>query len=71
MNKKITREDIKKYIDGIREAIQDPEIAHSIEDDLYHDFVRFVSKYAENEKMRMLAEEVLKSENIDFPKYYS
>lgn len=65
----MTLEKIKKSIEKIEESSDDPESAHSQEDQLYYDFIKFVSKYDPNHDIAKMAKEVLKTEKIDFTRW--
>ena len=58
---------IKDQVDRIRSSAGDPEVAHSLEDTLYQLVVVMIA-----EGMTVtphMAEEVLKSREIDFPRW--
>jgi hypothetical protein len=58
---------IKARLDLIDHVKKDPEKAHIMEDDLYHDFIKFISGYPLSpEHIKDLAKEVLKSKKIEF-----
>jgi hemerythrin-like domain-containing protein len=63
---------VQEVIDRVK-AIQakadDPEVAHSKEDALYLDVLRAIANGAKNSKE--LAKEALKTESIDFSRWYA
>lgn len=58
---------IQKRINNIELIKKDFERAHGEEDELLWDFVRFVAN--SNQQYAELAKEILKLENISFPRY--
>jgi hypothetical protein len=60
----MTKEEITERVEGIKIAKADYELAHQLEDQLYLDFVKYVStlKTPIGDK----AKELLKSREIDF-----
>jgi hypothetical protein len=63
----MTLEEIKARIEKIKAISDDPEAAHSAEDDLYRDFIDHVAK--RKDKIGEMAYYVLKSKQLDFPRY--
>lgn len=63
-------QDIQKRVQEIKDISGDDEVAHAMEDDLYVAFVKFVSENGSPELSEM-AKEVLKTENIDFARWYA
>lgn len=61
---------IKKRIEQIKQKTDDDGVAHSIEDDLYLDFINYVAKNSKNKKIKEMALEVLKTNEISFDKWY-
>ena len=61
-------ETIEKTVEKIESCKNDFEAAHSMEDRLFHAFVEYVS-YEGDEKLRKMAQAVLKSKDIDFPRH--
>ena len=53
------------YIDSIK---NDDEAAHSIEDQLRHDFILYIANFGPKDLSEM-AREILKTEEIDFRKW--
>ncbi len=53
------------YIDLIK---RDYEVAHGEEDKLYEDFIHYISQ-SDNKEMAEMAKEVLKTCDIEFPRY--
>ena len=60
--------DIKITLDEIKNKTWDFEVAHSLEDDLMLNFIKHVAEHGDEELAEM-ATEVLKSQEIDFPRY--
>jgi len=61
-------EKIKEEISAIkRQAADDPETAHSLEDNLYFDFVKFVAQ--RKDKIGKFAQVILKTKRISFPRW--
>ena len=65
----MTKEDISVRLAEIRTVMEDPTTAHSLEDELYHDFARYVAGQA-GEELAAMAHLVLSSEDLDFPRYF-
>lgn len=63
----MTHDDAKQRVQDIRDSAGDDEVAHSLEDRLYHDFVKMVA--AQEGPFRAIAEEILKTEVIDFERW--
>lgn len=64
---------LEKILDGIRrinENIEDPELAHIIEDDLYEEFVRFICNNTDP-PFRDYAKLLLTTKNMDFSRWYA
>ena len=59
---------IEKTVEKIESCKGDFEVAHNIEDGLFHAFVEYVS-YEGDEKLRKMALAVLKSKAINFPRH--
>jgi len=59
---------IKRRVSEIDKAKGDYECAHGMEDQLMQDFIKHVAENAPRGLARM-AREVLKTEDIDFPRY--
>ena len=60
-------EEIKRRVDLIKERADDPESAHSQEDKLYLDFIKYISKLSSPLGKKALA--VLETQEIDFPRW--
>lgn len=60
--------EIKQRVQRIEQAKGDCECAHGMEDQLMQDFIRYIAENAPRGLARM-AREVLKTEDIDFPRY--
>lgn len=69
---KMTIESIKIRLDTIKNTASDFERAHSKENRLWEDFIKFVrSGTYEPGELRKMAKQVLKSKKIDFPRYFA
>lgn len=60
-------ENIKKRIKKIKNIQDDDEVAHRMEDDLYTNFIKYVSK--RRDKIGIMAKEILKTKRIDFARW--
>lgn len=58
---------IKLRLDNIEKSKGDYESAHGLEDNLYQKFVEHVS--TTDGDLGVMAKEILKSKEIDFPRY--
>ena len=69
----MTIEEIQKRIAKIEShGARDNEIAHGFEDDLYREFIEHVALGVfDIITLSNLAKEVLKSQQLDFDRYYS
>jgi len=65
----MTKEDIKKRIQDIKDDAGDDERQHSREDDLRRDFIRFVQK--DSKKYGELAALVLSTDALGFARHYA
>jgi hypothetical protein len=76
----MTPEEARATVDSIRIIGRgDPEAAHSMEDNLYHRFVRSVATILDDNKIEItwfdvaeviaLAEIILETEDIEFPRW--
>lgn len=65
----MTSEEIEKRLAHIREVVGDPEAAHSAEDQLYEDFIRYVASLEKLAKLSAKAKLVLKANEIKFPRF--
>lgn len=60
-------DDVRKRVADIAAAAGDPEVAHSLEDDLYRDFVTAIaSGHWSSFRIEGVAFEVLKTKDISF-----
>lgn len=61
---------IKQSLKDLEKISDDDEMAHSVEDSMYQDFVDFVSKgdFDKSELIKM-SKELLKSQDIDFARW--
>ena len=66
----ITRLDIRKMVGEIAESMDDPESAHSKEDDLYA-FILETIATENTDDARGLCMEALNTKKIDFSRWYS
>ena len=60
--------EIKKRVKQIEDCSGDYEAAHAMEDKLYFDFVEYVLVYG-NDNLREMAAAVLKTKDLNFPRY--
>ena len=60
--------DISDRIKKIHEERGDPERAHDLEDSLYRDFIQHVAEHGP-EDLREKAKAILKTEELDFPRW--
>ena len=63
----MTHDEAKQRVQAIRDAAGDDESAHGMEDQLYLDFVRHVASH--EGPHRAIAEEILKTGEIDFARW--
>lgn len=61
---------IKAKAKEIEARVKDPETAHVLKDELYHDFIQHVSKHADG-NLSAMAKEVLKTQKIQFPRWFA
>ena len=68
----MTIEEVKNRLKKIEEVKEDYELAHILEDRLFHDFVRSIIEfpYASKENITELAQEVYKSRQIEFKRWH-
>ena len=59
---------IEERVRAIRERRHDAEEAHSLEDRLYTDFIAFIAS-GEDGPIREMAQAILKTQEIDFPRW--
>lgn len=64
----MTVEQIKERVANIEACRWDFEVAHSSEDELMLEFIRYVAIKG-SPTLREMAQEVLKAQAIDFPRY--
>lgn len=62
--------DIYERIQEIYMVSGDNEVAHSHEDDLYRDFVKYIAETG-NKNQREMALEILKTKEIKFARWYA
>lgn len=67
----MTFEEIQQRVQAIRDTAWDFEVAHSLEDKLYRDFVAWIASGAECDGMVLadLAGDILKTREIAFSRY--
>lgn len=66
----MTTVDIEKRILEIESIMGDYERAHALEDLLYLDFIRYISKSTQaDSNLRQKAKSVLQAQDLDFPRY--
>jgi uncharacterized protein (DUF1697 family) len=63
-------EEIIERVKQIEETKDDNEVAHSMEDQLYVDFIRYVSQSG-NEQLAIKAKLVLKAQDIEYGRWYA
>lgn len=66
----MTIEEIKRRVAAIENAQGDPNIAHDLEDSLLKDFVRYVARSG-SPIFSEMAKEILKANELDFPRWTS
>ncbi len=59
---------ISECLIAINQAARDPETAHILEDELYHEFILHVATHGD-ENLRNMAMLVLRSKDISFPRW--
>jgi hypothetical protein len=64
----MTKEDIEKAVQEIKDTNSDAEVAHSLEDGLRERFIDYVASTAQVELAEM-ARLVLSTDEIDFPRW--
>ena len=68
-NYKIKRvNEVKKWIDSIKDSRRDFEAAHVLEDELYLKILRGIAD-GTCEDPQQVAKEAIKTQNISFPRY--
>lgn len=66
----MTKEQIQDKLNAIKALSWDHEAAHSLEDELYHDFITYISNSLKVHKdVSEMALLVLSSKKIEFPRY--
>nr|MDF9458028.1 hypothetical protein [Bacillus pumilus] len=65
----MTVDEVKERVDDIRHGVSDDETAHGMEDDLYIDVLEAIANGADNPEK--LAAEALKTQEIEFYRWYS
>lgn len=68
----MTTEEIQERIEKIKSCMGDYENAHSLEDDLRNDFIKYVSEHPELSYYKGLATRarlILSTNDLDFPRY--
>ena len=58
----------KARVGDIKKGKDDDELAHGLEDKLYADFVRYIANGGKKD-LRKIANELLKTEDIDFARW--
>ena len=64
----ITRLDVRKKVGEIAESLDDPEKAHSLEDDLYELVIKAIAQ-GNTDDIHGLCLEALNTKKIDFPRW--
>ena len=67
----MTTQEIQEKIKEIEAASGDPERAHRLEDGLFIDFIGHVSNKPQDPNLHLKAEEVLKSLELIFERWYA
>ena len=65
----MTPEKIELRLKEIQAVSHDAEVAHELEDLLYVDFIRYISRKCGDKDVKHMAKLVLKAEDIDFPRW--
>lgn len=65
----MTPDEARERVKKIEKIAWDFEQAHSKEDELYLDFMRFVRDETTDDNMREVAVEVLRATFVEFPRY--
>jgi hypothetical protein len=68
MEDKMTLEEAGERVREIEARIDDDEVAHSMEDDLYADFIKSIIR-GKNNKLARIAQEVLKTKELNFDRH--
>ena len=58
-----------KRVQNIRDATDDDERAHGLEDALYREFIAHVASHAGKREMREMAQEILQTDFIKFARW--
>jgi hypothetical protein len=70
MGEPLTLPVIEEYIQRIKDAVDDPEMAHGLEDDLFEMFIATVAVDKRTpDFLRVWAQVVLTAKDIDFPRW--
>lgn len=66
-------EEIKKRVQEVNEYKGDDEVAHSLEDNLFYEFVDSIKngEYETIEELIIASEEVMKVREIDFARWHA
>jgi len=65
----MTVDDVRERVENIRQAAFDDEVAHGMEDELYAEVLKAIANGADSPEK--LAAEALKTEKIEFSRWYS
>lgn len=65
----LTLDEIQERVEKIAAFTADYEAAHGLEDQLWHDFIKYVASGIVDEQMAEKARAVLQTTQIDFPRY--
>jgi len=63
----MTVDDVREFVEDIRHAADDDEVAHSMEDELYVAILKAIANGADNPEK--LAAEALKTKDIEFSRW--
>lgn len=64
----MNKQEIIDRVEHIRSLMKDPEAAHAEEDELYHEFVKWLTAHG-SRNVRKLAKELHKVRNVKFPRW--
>jgi hypothetical protein len=59
------------YVKELMSRSVDGEILHGLEDELKDDFIKWLSEEGTNIEIKLMAKEIMKINDMDFPHWYS
>jgi len=59
------------YVKELMSRSVDGEILHGLEDELKDDFIKWLSEDSTNIEIKLMAKEIMKINDMDFPHWYS